>query len=176
MLKKKEDVVHIYNGILLSHKKERNWVIYRDMDGSRDCHPEWSKKEKNKYCILTHICGTYKNGTDEWIMKMWYIYRMEYYSDMKRNEIGSFVETWMDLETVMQSEVSQKEKNKYHVLMHICGIWKNWYRRSYLQSRNRDTDVENKRMGVKGERGVWDELGDWDWDIYTTDTMYKIDN
>ena len=53
----KEDVVHIYNGILLSHKKE----------------------------------------------------------------IGSFVETWMDLETVLQSEVSQKEKNKYCILTHICG-------------------------------------------------------
>ena len=54
----KEDVVHIYNGILLSHKKERNWVI---------------------------------------------------------------VEMWMDLETVIQSEVSQKEKNKYHILTHIYG-------------------------------------------------------
>ena len=40
---------------------------------------------------------------------------------IKRNEIGSFVETWMDLETVIQSEVSQKEKNKYHILTHICG-------------------------------------------------------
>ena len=55
----KEDVVHIYNGILLSHK---------------------------------------------------------------RNEIGTFVEMWMDLETVIQSEVSHKEKNKYRILMHICGI------------------------------------------------------
>ena len=52
-------------------------------------------------------------STDEWIKKMWYIYTMEYYSAMKRNEIGSFVETWMDLETVIQSEVSQKENNKY---------------------------------------------------------------
>ena len=42
----------------------------------------------------------------------------------KRNEIGSFVETWMDLETVTQSEVSQKEKNKYCILMHICGTEK----------------------------------------------------
>ena len=49
---------------------------------------------------------------------------MEYYSAIKRNEIGSFVEMWMDLETVIQSEVSQKEKNKYHILMHICGIQK----------------------------------------------------
>ena len=46
---------------------------------------------------------------------------MEYYSAIKRNEIGSFVETWMDLETVMQSEVSQKEKNKYCILTHTCG-------------------------------------------------------
>ena len=40
---------------------------------------------------------------------------------IKRNEIESFVEMWMDLETVIQSEVSQKEKNKYHILMHVCG-------------------------------------------------------
>ena len=44
------------------------------------------------------------------------------YSALKRNEIGSFVKTWMDLETVIQSEVSQKEKNQYRILMHICGI------------------------------------------------------
>ena len=41
---------------------------------------------------------------------------------IKRNKTGSFVETWMDLETVIQSEVSQKEKNKYCILTHICGI------------------------------------------------------
>ena len=60
-------------------------------------------------------------STDEWIKKMRYIYTMEYYSAVKRNEIGSFVETWMDLETVIQSEVSQKEKNKYRILTYICG-------------------------------------------------------
>ena len=58
----KEVVVHIYNGILLSHKKERNWVICRDVDGPR-CgwvfviQSEVSQKEKNKYRILMHICG-----------------------------------------------------------------------------------------------------------------------
>ena len=61
-------------------------------------------------------------STDKWIKKMWYIYTMGYYSAIKRNKIGSFVEMWMDLETVIQSEVSQKEKNKYPILMHICGI------------------------------------------------------
>ena len=61
-------------------------------------------------------------STDECIKKMWYIYTMEYYSTIKRNNTGSFVETWMDLETVIQSEVSQKEKNKYHILIHKCRI------------------------------------------------------
>ena len=59
---------------------------------------------------------------DEWIKKMWYIYTMEYYSAVNRNETGSFVVMWMDLETVIQSEVSQKEKTKYRILTHICGI------------------------------------------------------
>ena len=48
-------------------------------------------------------------------------YTMEYYSAIKRNEIGSYVEMWMHVETVIQREVSQKEKNKYCILMHICG-------------------------------------------------------
>ena len=60
-------------------------------------------------------------STDEWIKKLWHIYTMEYYSAIKRNEIGSSVDTWMDLEIVTQSEVSQKEKNKYRILTHICG-------------------------------------------------------
>ena len=60
-------------------------------------------------------------STDELIKKMWYVYTMEYYSAIKRNEIGSFVEMWMDLGTVIQSEVSQKEKNKYRILTHIYG-------------------------------------------------------
>ena len=60
--------------------------------------------------------------TDEWINKLLYIYTMEYYSATKRDEIASFVAMWMALESVMQSEVSQKEKNRYCILMHICGI------------------------------------------------------
>ena len=61
-------------------------------------------------------------STEEWMKKIWYIYTMEYYSAIKRNEIGSFVETWMDLQCVIQSELSQKEKSKYHIITHICGI------------------------------------------------------
>ena len=82
-------------------------------------------------CIaaLFTIARTWKQTkcplTDEWKKKMWYIYIMEYYSALKRNETGSFVEMWMDLEPVIQSEVSQKEKNKYCIVMHLCGIYKN---------------------------------------------------
>ena len=57
--------------------------------------------------------------TDKWIKKMWYIYIMEYYSVIKSNEIELFVARQMDLESVIQSEVSQKEKSKYHMLTHI---------------------------------------------------------
>ena len=77
------------------------------------------------FAALFTIARSWKQSkcpsTDEWIKKKWYIYTMEYYSAIKRNEIGSFVETWMDLQTVIQSEVSQKEKNKYCILTHVCG-------------------------------------------------------
>ena len=49
--------------------------------------------------------------TDEWIKKLWYVYTMEYYSAIKRNRFDSVVVRWMNLEPVIQSEVSQKEKN-----------------------------------------------------------------
>ena len=58
---------------------------------------------------------------------MWYIYTVGYYSAIKRNETGSFVEIWMDLETVIQSEVSQKENNKCRILTHKWNLEK-WYR------------------------------------------------
>ena len=54
--------------------------------------------------------------------KVWYIYTMEYYSDIKRNTFESVLMRWMNLETIIESEVSQKEKDKYHILMHIYGI------------------------------------------------------
>ena len=76
--------------------------------------------------VLFTIAKTWKEhkcpSTEEWIKKMWYIYTMEYYSAIKRNEIVPFAEMWMDLDTVIQSEVSQKEKNKYCIISLICGI------------------------------------------------------
>ena len=60
--------------------------------------------------------------TEEWIKKVWYIYTMEYYSTIKTNEIIPFGATWMDLEIIILSEVSQTEKNKYHMISLTCGI------------------------------------------------------
>ena len=104
-------------------------------------------------------------STDKWIKKMWYICTMEYYSAIKGNEIGSFVEMWMDLETVIQSKVSQKEKNKYRILTHICGTQKNGTDEPVCRA---ETETQMQRRNVWTPRGkvagvcVCDELGDWD--------------
>ena len=74
---------------------------------------------------LFTIAKTWKQpkcpSTDEWIKKM-YIYTTGYYSAIKKNEIMPFAATWMDLEIMILSEVSQKEKDKYHMISLICGI------------------------------------------------------
>ena len=80
---------------------------------------------------------------------------------IKRNEIGPFAETQMALECVIQSEVSQKEKNKYCILTHMWNLEK-WYKCSYFQSRNRHTDAENKCMDTKRGEG-----GERNWEIGT---------
>ena len=54
----------------------------------------------------------------EWIKKLWYIYRMEYYADIKRNTLGSVLMRWVNLEPIIQSVVSQKENDNYRILLH----------------------------------------------------------
>ena len=74
---------------------------------------------------LFTIAKTWKQpkcpSTDDWL-KMWYMYTMEYYSAIRKNEIMPFAATWMDLEIIILSKVSQKEKDKYHMISLICGI------------------------------------------------------
>ena len=62
--------------------------------------------------------------TDEWIKKLWYIYTMEYYSAIKINAFESVLMKWMNLEPIIQSEVSQREKDTYHILTHIQNLEK----------------------------------------------------
>ena len=75
---------------------------------------------------LFTIAKTWKQpkrpSTEEWIRKMWYIYTMEYYSAIKKNETMPFVATSMGLEIVMLSEASQTEKEKYHMISLIYRI------------------------------------------------------
>ena len=62
---------------------------------------------------------------DEWVKKLWYIHTMEYYSAIKSNAFESVLMRWVNLEPIIQSEGSQKEKDKYHIIMHIYRIQKN---------------------------------------------------
>ena len=75
---------------------------------------------------LFTIAGTWKQprcpSTDEWIKKLWYIYTMDYNSAIKRNAFESVLMRWMNLEPIIQSEASQKEKDKYRILMHVYRI------------------------------------------------------
>ena len=77
---------------------------------------------------LLIIARTWKQprcpSADEWIRKLWYIYTMEYYSVITKNAFESVLMGWMKLEPIIQSEVSQKEKHQYSIIMHIYGIQK----------------------------------------------------
>ena len=73
--------------------------------------------------LVSLVCmPSRRPSADEWIRKLWYIYTMEYYSAIKKNTFESVLLRWMKLEPIIQSEVSQKEKHQYSILMHIYGI------------------------------------------------------
>ena len=61
-------------------------------------------------------------SVDEWIKKMWYIYTVEYYSAIRKKQILPFATTWMELEDIMLSEISQAEKDKCQMISLICGV------------------------------------------------------
>ena len=89
-------------------------------------------RTKDKYCplytypALSTIAKLWKEpkcpSTDEWIKKMWFTYTMEYYLAMRKNEILPFATTWMELEGIMLSEISQPEKNRYYMFSLTCEI------------------------------------------------------
>ena len=94
-------------------------------------YPEETKMEKDT-CIPLFTAALFTRArrwkqprcpsTDEQIMKLWYIYMLKYYSAIKRDTFESVLMRWMNLEPIIQSEVSQKEKDRYCILMHIYGI------------------------------------------------------
>ena len=94
-------------------------------------HTEETRLERDMYTrriitALFTIARTWKQprcpSADEWIRKLWYIYTMEYYTAIKKNTIESVLMRWIKLEPIIQSEVSQKEKQQYSILTHIYGI------------------------------------------------------
>ena len=94
-------------------------------------HTEETRRERDTctpmfIAALFIIARTWKQlrcpSADKWIRKLWYVYTMEYYSAIKKNAFASVLMRWMKLEPIIQSEVSQKEKHQYSILMHIYGI------------------------------------------------------
>ena len=94
-------------------------------------HTEETRIERDKctpvfIAALFIIARTWKQprcpSADEWIRKLWYIYTMEYYAAIKKNIFELFLMRWLKLESIIQSEVSQKEKHQYSILMHVYGI------------------------------------------------------
>ena len=92
-------------------------------------HTEETRTERDTctpmfIAALFIIARTWKqprcSSADEWIRKLWYT--MEYYSTIKKNAVESILMRWMKLEPIVQSEVSQKEKHHYSILMHIYGV------------------------------------------------------
>jgi hypothetical protein len=93
-----------------------------------ECNTGYSRGTCTPMCIaaLFTIAKLWKQPrcptTDKWIKKMWYLYRMEFYSATKKNEILSFAGKWMELENIILSEVSQAQKTKNRMFSLICGL------------------------------------------------------
>ena len=89
-------------------------------------------------------------SVDEWIRKLWYVYTMDYYSAMKRNAFESVLMRQVNLEPIIQSKISQKEKEKYCILTHIYGIWKDGTDNPTCRAA-KETDVMNRLLDSVGE-------------------------
>ena len=97
--------------------------------GATPRHIPWGNQNWKDTCIplfiaaLFTIAGTWKQprcpSTDEWIRKLWYIHTKEYYSAIKRNAFESVLMRWMNLEPILQSEVSQREINTVFKHIHM---------------------------------------------------------
>ena len=115
---------------------------------------------------LFTIARTWKQpkcpSTEERIKKMWHIYTMEYYSAIKKEQNCAICRD-VDRPRDCHTEWSKSEREK-QISYNIAYMWnlEKWYSWTYLQSRNRDTDIENRHMDTRGGERGWDELGDWD--------------
>ena len=124
------------------------------------------EKTHVSHCSLQHYLQQLEHGsprcpsTDEWIKKLWYIYTMEYYSAIKKNTFESVLMRWMNVEPIIQSEVSLKEKEKYCILPHIYRIQKNgteeFIYRAAMKKQTQRADLGTWEEGRR-EGDVWKE-------------------
>ena len=97
------------------------------------------------------------SSADEWLRKLWYIYTMEYYSTIKKNAFESVLMRWMKLEPIIQTEVSQKEKHQYSILMHIYMKFRKMVMMTLHVHSKRHRCIEQS-VGLSGRRRGWDDL------------------
>ena len=95
-------------------------------------------------------------SADEWIRKLWYIYTMEYYSAIKKNAFESVLIGWMKLEAIIQSEVSQKDKDQYSILTHIYLIKKKMVTITLYEKQKKRHRCTEQTFGLCGRRRGWD--------------------
>jgi len=134
-------------------------------------YPEKTMTEKDTCTpmfteALFSIAKTWKQPkcplTEEWIKEMWYIYTMEYYSAIKRNEILAFLATWMDLEIIMLSEVSHTIRHQHQMLSLTCGIWKKDRINFFAEQILTQQTLKNLWSPKETVWGVGNALGSWD--------------
>ena len=133
-------------------------------------HTEETRSERDTctpmfITALFTIARTWKQpscpSADEWIRKLWYIYTMEYDSDIKKNSFESVLMRWMKLEPIIQSEVSQKDKHQYRILVYIYMEFRKMVMKTlYVRQQKRHRCIEQS-FGLCGRGGGWDGLGEW---------------
>ena len=114
------------------------------------------------FAALFIITRTWKQprcpSADEWIRKLWYIYTMGHYSAIKKNSFESVLMRWMKLEPIIQSEVSQKDKDQYSILTHIYGILKKMVMITLYAKQKKRQRCTGQTLGLHGRRQGWDVL------------------
>ena len=122
----------------------------------------WLKKTHVSHHSTQHYLEQLEHGSNldvhqhphEWIKKLWYIHTMEYYSAIKRNTFASVLMRWMNLEPIIQSEASQKEKDKHRILTHIHEIQKN-ITKGFIYRAPMAKQIQRIELRTWGEGVTW---------------------
>ena len=105
---------------------------------------------------------------DEWIIKLWYTHTMEYYSAIKKNTFELVLMRWMKLESIIQYEVSQKEKHQYSILMHIYMEFRKMVTMTLHARQQKRHRCKEQTLGLCGRSRGWDDLREGHWNMYIT--------